>query len=95
MVQPFKAPAKHRLDYANTVWSPLFYKTDFAVIESVQRRTTKLIIAYYRSKNIPYEEKHCPALHTGVTRVIFKVQFYTKCAVLQSFVHYKRKSVQF
>ncbi len=49
----FKSLVRPHLEYANSVWSPL-YKKDVLVLENVQRRTTKLVPEL---KDLPYEER--------------------------------------
>ena len=49
----YKAMVRPHLEYGNTIWGP-FYKGDIKLVESVQRRATK-IIPELRDK--PYEER--------------------------------------
>ena len=49
----YKALVRPHLEYGNTIWGP-FYREDIKIIESVQRRATKLITGF---NNKPYEDR--------------------------------------
>ena len=49
----YKSMVRPHLEYGNTIWGP-YYQGDIKVVESVQRRATKLITV---SKDKTYEER--------------------------------------
>ena len=49
----YKAMVRPHLEYGNVIWGP-FYQGDVNMLESLQRRATKLVI---RLKDRPYEER--------------------------------------
>ena len=49
----YKSMVRPHLEYGNAIWGP-FYKTDIDMVESVQKRATKLIDTL---KDKPYEDR--------------------------------------